>query len=107
MLHSFRVNGWYSSPLNKGTPASPGVNLGRVELLVWRAGSGAPFRLGGRGITGSKSWFVRDDGTRGYSLSSLLAYLSGKIKFTFSVPFEMYNENANKLLYIEGSDMPM
>ncbi len=33
--------------------------------------------------------------------------MSGKIKLTFSVPFEMYNENVNKILYIEGSDMPM
>ena len=48
--------------LCKGTPASTTVNLVREEGLVVRAGSGAPLALGGRGITGSDDWAVRDDG---------------------------------------------
>ena len=67
--HSTRVNGWYSSPLYEGTPASPGVKRGRVEVF----GAEAEFRaLGGNGIMGADDWAARDNG---YSLSSLASFL--------------------------------
>ena len=57
----------------------------REEGLVWRAGSGAPLALGGRGITGSDGWADRDDvvnlpplrGGSGITRSSFLAYFAG------------------------------
>ncbi len=48
-----------TSPLYRGTPASPGVSLGREEVLGLRAGFSA---LGGNEIAGSDVWGVRDGG---------------------------------------------
>ena len=82
--HSTRVNGWYSSPLYAGTPASPGVKRGRVEVL----GAEAEFcALGGNGImgflnVGAEFCALGGNGilgSNGYSLSSLLACLSDEL----------------------------
>ena len=51
-----------SIPLYAGIPASPSVNLGREEVLTWRAGSVTPLAVGGRGITNSFEGAGREDG---------------------------------------------
>ena len=73
---------------------------GALEVLVSTTGAGTELSVRG-------NWGCRGEELCVAESELRKVWMSGKIKFTFSVPFEMYNENVNKLLYIEGSDMPM
>ena len=49
-IYTLAANGWYSSPLYAGTPASPGVSAGRGDFFCFNTGI---CTLDGNGITGS------------------------------------------------------